>query len=81
MCCYVRDLPPESWTVLSWKIPVMIGGPGYGVDDEKIEVFGGADRLRAQAGDLIHLMRFCMRSHVRNRTQYTGDVVRAASQF
>lgn len=40
-------LHPESWTVLRWKIPVMIGGPGYEVDDEEIEVFEGADRLRA----------------------------------
>jgi hypothetical protein len=29
------DLHPEFWTVLSWKIPVMIGGPGYGVNDEE----------------------------------------------
>ena len=26
----IVDLLPVSWTVLSWKIPVMIGGPGYG---------------------------------------------------
>ena len=44
------DLPPESWTVLSLKIPVMIGGPGDGVSDEADQVFGGADRLRAEAG-------------------------------
>lgn len=31
-------------------IPVMIGGPGYGVSDKKDQVFGGADRLRAEAG-------------------------------
>ena len=49
------DLHPESWTVLSWKIPVMIGGSGYGVCDEEIEVQRGADRLRAQAGGGRHV--------------------------
>jgi integrase/recombinase XerD len=44
------DVLPESWTDLSWKNPVMIGGSGDGVSDEENEVFGGADRLRAEAG-------------------------------
>lgn len=44
---YIRrrqtDLHPVSWTVLSWKIPVMMGGPGYGVCDEEIEVLISAE--------------------------------------
>ncbi len=28
------DLHAKFWTALSWTIPVMIGGPGYGVRDE-----------------------------------------------
>lgn len=47
-------LHPKSWTVLSWKIPVMNGGPGYGVCDEEIEVFRSADRICAQAGGRWH---------------------------
>ena len=50
VCCKHGDLHPESWTVLSWKIPAMNGGPGCGACDEEIEVFGGADCLRAEAG-------------------------------
>ncbi|MGN7161785.1 hypothetical protein ACTHQV_18155, partial [Sphingomonas sp. SAFR-052] len=44
------DLLPVFWTALRWKIPVMVEGQGSGASDEEVEVFGGADRLRAEAG-------------------------------
>lgn len=45
-----RELHPEARTALNWKIPIIKGGPGYGAGDADNQVFGGADRLRAQAG-------------------------------
>src|SRR5688572_30682397 len=48
------DLLPVFWIALSWKIPVLQHGPGSGVDDEDVEVFGGADCLRAEAGGGWH---------------------------
>jgi len=44
------DLLPVSWTVLSWKIPVMIGGPEDGGIDEEVKFQRGVDRVCAQAG-------------------------------
>ena len=44
------DLPPENWTVLGWNFPLMILGSGQGQFHEGIEVHGGADRVRPQAG-------------------------------
>src|SRR5215203_5214377 len=50
LCPSWADLPPIFWTALSWKIPVMPYGPIDGANNEDIEVFGGADCLRAEAG-------------------------------
>jgi hypothetical protein len=44
------DLLPVFWTVLSWKIPVMIGGQGSGANDEEVEIQRGADRVCVEAG-------------------------------
>lgn len=46
------DLHPGFWTVLNWKIPAIIGGPGYGVSDEEIEVQRGADCLCVDVSSL-----------------------------
>jgi len=50
MRAFDGDLLPVSWTVLSWKIPVMIEGQGSGATDEEIEIQRGADRVRVEAG-------------------------------
>lgn len=66
-----RDLHPEFWTVSSWKIPVMIGGPEYGGFDEEIEVFGGADRfVLKQADDGTSVGEVCRKAGISEATYY-----------
>ena len=44
------DVPPPIRAIFGWDFPVMIPRPGDGESDEGFEVFGGADRLRSEAG-------------------------------
>ena len=44
------DVPPLNRTVFGWNFPLMIPGWGKGEFHEVIEVFGGADRVRVEAG-------------------------------
>lgn len=44
------DVPPVFRTVQSWNFPFMILLSGRGEFHEEIEVHGGADRVRVEAG-------------------------------
>jgi hypothetical protein len=45
-----HDVLPLFWTVLSWNFPLMIPGLGRGGFHESVEVHGGSDCLRSEAG-------------------------------
>lgn len=46
----ICDVPPENWTVLSWKIPIYDAWSGGGIFHEEIEVHREPDCLCFEAG-------------------------------
>ena len=46
----LSDLPPESWTALSWKILIYHPWPDEGIFHEEVEVYGEPDRIHSAAG-------------------------------
>lgn len=45
-----NDLPPVSWTALSWKILIYRPWPDEGIFHEEVEVHGEPDRIHSAAG-------------------------------